>query len=88
VLVGLSFYCLFILTQKKLVAFNHKLRLYGNRDQGNSITATACGGWDLRINDSFDKEIQHNKEHNGSERCDNEFVFFSLFHNFRSNLSY
>jgi len=36
---------------------------------------------------SFNEKVKDYKEHNGSERCDNEFVFLVLFHNFiRSNL--
>ena len=30
---------------------------------------------------SFHKKVKDYKEHNGSERCDNEFVFLVLFHN-------
>jgi len=59
---------LFILTQKKLVVIHYKLRLYGTT---------------LRVvleHYSFHKKVKGHKEHNGSERCDNEFVFLSLFH--------
>lgn len=34
----------------------------------------------LRVKYSLNEKVKCNKEHNGSDYCNNEFVFFSLFH--------